>query len=101
MLVTLLVILFIIKGLLLWPFYSKQGIKPLLLGLAYCLAVYPILSILYHETDWSFFMVYCILLLLDIFIYIYLLQSIWWKAMLVSLLLNTVGMIAFVVVNSF
>ncbi len=100
MLVILLTAMFIFKGLFLWPFYYKQRFRPLLLGLAWSMAVYPMLSILYHETDLDFFLVWAGLMVLDIFIYIYLLQSVWWKALLVSVLLNTISMIAFVFINS-
>jgi len=100
MLVILFTFTFFIKGLVLWPFYYKQKLKPLLLGFAYCLAVYPLLSIIYHETDIDFWLIYLGLMILDFFIYFYFLQRIWWKALLLSILLNTITMIGFVFINS-
>ncbi len=90
---------FIIKALLLWPFYYKLGARPLQVGLASSLAIAPLITILYHETAFDFLYVYAALILMDIFLYNFLLQKLWWKAILASVLLNTLCIIYFFLGN--
>ena len=90
---------FIIKALLLWPFYYKLSARPLLLGLASSLAIAPLITILYHETAIDFWYVYLLLIVLDIVLYDFLLQKLWGKAILVSFLLNTICIIFFFLGN--
>lgn len=90
---------FIIKALLLWPFYHKLKSRPLLVGLASSLAVAPLITILYHETTIDFGRVYFLLIIMDFILYNFLLQKLWWKSILVSALLNTVCIIFFYMAN--
>jgi len=95
----LLLVFFVIKALLLWPFYYKLKWKPLLVGIAGSLAVAPLLTILYHETAIDFWLVYFIYIIFDGLLYYFLLQRVWWKALLVSAFLNTIVMVCFVIGN--
>lgn len=55
----------------------------------------PIMVILYHETEFNFWLVYTGMIVVDAVLYCILMQNKWWKAGLVSLLLNTIGMLLF------
>ena len=90
---------FLIKGVILLPFYFRH-LKPLLLvALFTSLAVVPLITVLYHETALDFWFVYVVLILADIFIYYYLLQRNWGKAVPASFLINTIAMIFFYIGN--
>ena len=90
---------FVIKGLMLWPFYNKQKWLPLVLGLASSLALAPLLTLLYHETDANFGYIYLGMIVLDVLLYCLLLQRTWWKAALISFFLNTVVFVYFLIGN--
>ncbi len=98
-LLALLTGMFIIKGVFLWIFYSRQGWKPLLTGLITSIAFYPLLVVLYHETEINFWLVLVLLMVADIFIYNILLKRNIAKSIIVSFLLNLVAMIFFLFGN--
>lgn len=90
---------FLVKGVILLPFYFKH-LKPLfLVALVTSLAVVPLITVLYHETSLDFWFVYLAMILADIFIYYYLVQRNWWKAIPASFLVNTIAMIFFYLGN--
>ena len=90
---------FVLKGLLAWPFYSSLGARPLLVGFFLALAEAPFLTLLYHDTDINFWIPFFAFLVFDAAIYLLLLKKVWWKAILVSFLLNFLGFIFFILVN--
>ena len=90
---------FVIKGLLAWPFYYWKKFLPLFIGLAASLAVAPLITILYHESDLDFWWVYLFMIVLDVLLYCMLLQRLWWKAILISFFLNTIAIIYFFLGN--
>ena len=90
---------FIIKGLLAWPFYYKLGFKPLLVGFLLALAEAPFLTLLYHDTDIDFWLVFFLLIVFDMAVYLLLLQKVWWKAIVAAILFNFLGFILFILVN--
>lgn len=96
---SLLIGLIIIKAIVLWMFYSKLGVRPILLGIISSLAWFPILTILYHETDINFWIILLVLIIADIFMYNTLLQKKWVKSILLSVFLNLFAMIFFLFVN--
>ena len=98
-LISILTGYFIIKALLLWPFYHKLKSRPLVVGLASSLAIAPLITILYHETAIDFGRVFAALIIMDFVLYNFLLQKLWWKAILVSFLLNTICIIFFYMGN--
>ena len=90
---------FIIKGLILLPFYFKQ-VKPLLLvAIVSSLAIVPLITLLYHETTLNFWLVYFVMILGDIFIFYYLIQPNWAKAIPASILISTIAIIFFYLGN--
>ena|SRR5687767_9719163 len=90
---------FLVKGVILLPFYFKQ-LKPLfLVALFTSLAVVPLITVLYHETTLNFWLVYLVMILADSIIYYSLLQRNWWKAVPASFLVNTIAMIFFYMGN--
>lgn len=91
---------FILKGLLAWPFYYKLNGKPLVIGFLLALAEAPFLTLLYHDTDINFWVPFFFLLIFDIAVYFLLLQKIWWKAIVVSILFNCIGFVLFTLLNS-
>ena len=95
----LLIGVFIIKGILLWIFYTKQGWKPFMVGLVSCIAYYPLMTVLYHDTDVSFWLVLLILMIADIILYNSLLQKSIAKSIIASFLLNLIGIIFFLFGN--
>ena len=97
--ISLLIGIFIIKGVFLWIFYSSQGWKPLLLGLLSALACYPLLVVLYHDTDINFWAVLLLIMVFDIFIYNLLLKRSIVKSIILSFFLNLVAMIFFLFAN--
>jgi len=90
---------FILKGLLVWPFYSSLGPRPLLVGFLLALAEAPFLTLLYHDTDIDFWLPFFAFLVFDMFVYLLLLKKVWWKAIVVSILVNFIGFIFFILVN--
>ena len=86
---------FIIKGILLWIFYARLGWKPLLVGLITSIAYYPLMMVLYHETDVNFWLVLLLLMIFDVFVYNLLLQKSIAKSIIVSFFLNLVAIIFF------
>lgn len=95
----LLIGVFIIKGILLWIFYTKQGWKPLLVGLASSIACYSLMTILYHETDVNFALVLLLIIIFDVFVYNLLLKKNIAKSIIVSFCLNLVAIIFFLFGN--
>lgn len=98
-LLTLLIGIFIIKGIFLWIFYARQGWKPLLTGLITSIACYPVLVVLYHETSINFWLVLLLMIIFDIFIYNLLLKKNIVKSIIVSFFLNLVAIIFFLFGN--
>ena len=96
---TLLIGLVIIKAIMLWMFYSRLGMRPIIVGIIACLAWFPILTILYHETNFDFWLILLILIIADVFMYNTLLQKKWVKSILLSVFLNLFAMIFFLFVN--
>ena len=90
---------FILKGLLAWPFYYKLNFKPLVVGFVLALAEAPFLTLLYHDTDINFWLVFFLLIVFDMAVYLLLLQKVWWKAIVASILFNFLGFIFFIIVN--
>ncbi len=90
---------FVIKGVFLWVIYHRNKLWPLLIGLITSLAIAPLLTVLYHETDIDFWLVYLLIIILDCCLYIFILGSQKWKAILTSLLLNTIAFVYFLLGN--
>lgn len=90
---------FIIKGILLWIFYSRQGWRPLLVGLITGLAYYPLMTVLYHETSINFWLVWLLLIIFDILIYNFLLKKNIAKSIIISFVLNLFAIIFFLFGN--
>lgn len=95
----LLIGIFIIKGILLWIFYTKQGWKSLLVGLITSIAYYPLMMVLYHDTDFDFWLVLLILMIADIFIYNMLIKKSIAKSIIASFILNLLAIIFFLLGN--
>ncbi|HEY8690718.1 MAG TPA: hypothetical protein VIM07_15890 [Chitinophagaceae bacterium] len=95
----LLIGVFIIKGILLWIFYSKQGWKPLLVGLVSSIAYYSLMTVLYHDTDVDFWLVLLVLMIFDVFVYNLLLKKSIAKSIIVSFCLNLIAIIFFLFAN--
>ena len=95
----LLLGVFMIKGIMLWIFYSKQGWKPLLIGLLSCIAWYPLMTVLYHETNINFWVVLVLVMIFDVFVYHLLLKKNIAKSIIVSLFLNLIAIIFFLFGN--
>ena len=98
-LVTLLIGIFIIKGALLWIFYTKQGWRPLGVGLLSSIACYPLMTVLYHDTDVDFWMVLLVVMIFDIFVYNLLLKKAIAKSIIISFFLNLVAIVFFLFGN--
>lgn len=98
-LIFIIVSFFILKGLLVWPFYSSQGWRPLQVGFVLALFEAPFLTLLYHDTYIDFWLPFFAFLVFDMFVYLLLLKKIWWKAIVVSILFNFIGFIFFFLVN--
>ena len=90
---------FLIKSVILLPFYFKQLKGLFAVALFTSLAVAPLITLLYHETRTDFWFVYVAMILADIFIYYYLVQRNWWKAVPASFLVNTIAIIFFYMGN--
>ena len=90
---------FILKGLLVWPFYTSLKGRPLLVGFFLALAEAPFLTLLYHETEVNFWIPFFAFLVFDATVYLFLLKKVLWKAIVVSILLNFIGFIFFIIVN--
>ena len=90
---------FVLKGLFVWPFYTSLGVRPLLVGFLLALAEAPFLTLLYHDTEIDFWIPFFSFLVFDMFVYLLLLKKVWWKAIVVSLLINFLGFIFFILVN--
>ena len=95
---TLLLGVFMIKGILLWIFYS-QGWKPLLLGLLSSLAWYPLMTVLYHGTNINFWVVLVLIMTFDVFVYHLLLKKNIAGSIVVSFFLNLLAIIFFLFGN--
>ncbi|MEO5782686.1 MAG: hypothetical protein ABIQ07_05405 [Ginsengibacter sp.] len=95
----LLIGVFIIKGILLWIFYSKLGWRPLLVGLASSIACYSLMTVLYHETDINFFVVLLLIMIFDVFVYNLLLKKNIVKSIILSFCLNLIAIIFFLFGN--
>jgi hypothetical protein len=98
-LLALLIGVFIIKGIFLWIFYSRQGWRPLLTGLLTSIAWYPLMVVLYHDTDVNFWLVLLLLMIFDVFIYNILLKRNIAKSIILSFFLNLIAMIFFLFGN--
>ncbi len=98
-LLTLIIGIFIIKGIFLWIFYTSQGWKPFLVGLVSSIACYPLLMVLYHDTDIDFWMVLLLIMVLDVFVYNLLLKKAIAKSIIISFCLNLVAMLFFLFGN--
>lgn len=94
-----LIFYFLIKGFFLWPFYYSKKWKPLWVGFTSSMMTVPLMVMLYHETDLSFWYVYLGLIVLDTLLYCFLLKSNWWKAIPISLVLNTIAIVFFFICN--
>lgn len=94
-----LFVFFIIKGIIWLPFYIKQAKPYLLVNLFTTMAVAPFITLLYHETDLDFTIVYFAMILLDILMLYFLVQSNGWKAVPASFLANTIAIVAFFIGN--
>jgi hypothetical protein len=98
----LLIVLFVfllIKGIIWLPFYFKK-IKPyLLVALFTTMVVAPFITLLYHETDLDFTIVYIGMIVLDMLMLYFLVQANGWKAVPASFLANTIAIIAFFIGN--
>lgn len=90
---------FIIKGIFLWLFYAKQGWKPLLVGLITSLAWYSLMTVLYHETNINFWLVWIVVMIFDVFIYNLLLNKNIAKSIIASFILNLLAIIFFIIGN--
>ena len=90
---------FIIKGVFLWIFYSKQGWKPLLVGLVTSIAWYSLMTVLYHETNINFWLVWIVLMVFDVFVYNLLLKKNIVKSIIASIILNLMAIIFFILGN--
>lgn len=97
--VTLLIGIFIIKGIFLWIFYTAQGGKPLLVGLFSSLAWYPLMTVLYHETDTDFWMILLLVMVFDVLVYNLLIKKAIAKSVIISFFLNLVAIIFFLFGN--
>jgi hypothetical protein len=95
----LLVGVFIIKGILLWIFYTKQGWRPLLVGLVSSIACYSLMTVLYHDSDVNFWLVLVLIMIFDVFVYNLLLKKSIAKSIIVSFCLNLVAIIFFLFGN--
>lgn len=91
--------IFIIKGIFLWIFYSKEGWRPLLIGLITAIACYPLMVVLYHDTDIDFWLVLVLVMVFDIFMYNLLLKKNIVKSIIVSFFLNIFAIIYFLFGN--
>jgi hypothetical protein len=99
---TLLVALFgffIIKGLLWLPFYFKQIRPYLLVNLFTNMLVAPFITLLYHETEIDFTIVYAGMILLDSLMLFFLVQRNGWKAVPAAFLANTIAIVFFFLGN--
>lgn len=90
---------FIIKGIIWLPFYIKQARAYLLVNIFTSMAVAPFITLLYHETDLDFMIVYVAIILLDIFMLYFLVQANGWKAVPASFLANTIAIVFFFLGN--
>jgi hypothetical protein len=98
----LLIVLFVfmvIKGIIWLPFYIKQAKPYLLVALFTTMAVTPCMTLLYHETDIDFTIVYFAIMLLDMVLLFFLVQRNAWKAVPASFLANTIAIIGFFIGN--
>ena len=95
----LLIGIFIIKGILLWIFYTNQGWRPLLVGLVSSIAYYPLMTVLYHETNFDFWLILLLLLIADVFVYNLLIKKSIAKSIIASFLLNLLAIIYFLLGN--
>ncbi len=91
---------FILKGLLTWPFYYKLNWKPLAIGFLLALAEAPFLTLLYQDTEINFWIPFFFLFVFDAAVCFLLLQKLWWKAIIVSILFNCIGFVLFILLNS-
>ena len=98
-LLTLLFGIFIIKGVFLWVFYTSLGWRPLLVGLLASMAWYPLMTVLYHETDVDFWTVLLLIMIFDVFVYNLLLKKAIAKSIILSFFLNLVAIIFFLFGN--
>lgn len=89
----------ILKGLLLLPFYYKQWGPMLEVTIFTSMAVAPLITLLYHETELNFWIVYFGMIAADWFILYNLVQKSVWKAIVSSIISNTVTIIFFFLVN--
>jgi hypothetical protein len=98
----LLIVLFVfmvVKGITWLPFYINRAIPYLRVALFTTMAVSPLITLLYHETDLDFTYVYFIMMALDMALLYFLVQRNPWKAVPASFLANTIAIIAFFIGN--
>lgn len=88
-----------IKGFFQLPFYYKYTRISFKLALFTSLAIAPLITILYHETELDFWFVYFSMMGIDIFLYLFFIQKNWWKAIPAAFLINTILMIFFYIGN--
>jgi hypothetical protein len=98
-LIHILVSFFVLKGLMVWPFYFTLKWKPLQIGFLLALAEAPFLTLLYHDTEIDFWVVFFLVIIFDFAVYFLLLQRTLWKAILLAILYNFIGFIYFTIVN--
>ena len=90
---------FLIKLLLLAPFYYRSFKELTAVAAVTSMAYAPLMTILYHETSFDFFSVYAIMLLLDVFVGYFLVQRVWWKAIVATFFADTAVIIFFFLAN--
>ncbi len=91
---------FILKGILVWPFYYSLKWKPLVVGFLLALTEAPFLELLYHDTDINFWIPFFFLIVFDWMVFYFVLQKVWWKAIIPAFLYNLIGFILFTLVNA-
>lgn len=99
LLIVVLAIFFIVKAIIWLPFYFKQARAYLLVNLFTTMAVAPFITLLYHETDIDFMVVYVAMIVLDICMLYFLVQANGWKAVPASFLANTIAIVFFFIGN--
>lgn len=90
---------FIIKGILQLPFYFKRWQVFLGFNLFVCMAVVPFITLLYHETQINFSLVFVCMFLVDAFLLYYIVQPTLWKAITASLIGNLIAILFFILGN--
>lgn len=98
-LVLTLVGFFVIKFIFQFPFYHKNRKQSARLALFTSLAVAPLITMLYHETDVDFTYVYISMIVLDTVVLYYFLPPNIWKAIAASFIANSIAFVFFFLGN--